>query len=267
MAAGAVIRSVQIPMPFPFENELDIPFISTYEMREVDRLMIEEFAISLEQMMENAGRCLATLARDRFLDGDARGRKVLVLAGMGGNGGGGLVAARRLHGWGADVQVWLTAEGMLMDDVPRHQFEVLERIGIEAFQHSEAEDAAPGPLPRDVELLIDAVIGYSLSGAPRGVTAQLIGAADGHAAPVLSLDVPSGVDATSGRVFDPSVRAMATMTLALPKEGFTIDQARASVGELFLADIGVPRELYRAEELQLEVPPTLFSRGDIVRVW
>ena len=117
-------------------------------------------------------------------------------------------------------------------------------------------------MPKDAELIIDAVIGYSLRGAPRGVTGQLIGAAGGHPAPVLALDIPSGIDATSGRIFDPSIRAAATLTLAL-----AYDQARVAVGELYLADIGVPRELYQAEELQLEVSPTLFSKGDIVRIW
>ena len=115
---------------------------------------------------------------------------------------------------------------MLLEHVPRHQFEVLERIGVEASQHSEAENAAPGLRPRDVQPPIKAVIGYSMGGGLRGVTGQLVGAADGHPAPVLSLDVPSGVDATSGRVFDPPARVTVTMTLALPKEGLAIDQSR-----------------------------------------
>ena len=71
----------------------DIPFITTDQMREVDRIMVEEYGISLVQMMENAGGNLAHLARSRFLGGNAAGRRVLVLAGRGGNGGGGLVCA------------------------------------------------------------------------------------------------------------------------------------------------------------------------------
>ncbi len=86
-------------------NDVIVPFITTDQMREVDRAMIEDFGISLVQMMENAGRNLAQLARQRFLDGDPRGRRVVVLAGTGGNGGGGLVCARRLHNWGAEVEV------------------------------------------------------------------------------------------------------------------------------------------------------------------
>ena len=80
----------------PFET----PYVTTPQMVEVDRAMIEDFKIKLIQMMENAGRNLAHLTRIRFLDGDPQGRRVIVLAGGGGNGGGALVAARRLHNWG-----------------------------------------------------------------------------------------------------------------------------------------------------------------------
>jgi len=66
--------------------------------------MMDDYRISLFQMMENAGRCLAMLTRERFLQGDAKGKAITVLAGNGGNGGGALVAARRLHNWGAHVK-------------------------------------------------------------------------------------------------------------------------------------------------------------------
>ena len=87
---------------------MDIPFITTEQMREVDRLMVDVYGISLPQMMENAGRNLARAARTLFLDSDPRGKRVAVLCGGGGNGGGGMVCARRLITWGADVTVWLT---------------------------------------------------------------------------------------------------------------------------------------------------------------
>jgi NAD(P)H-hydrate epimerase len=75
---------------------IDVPFIATAQMRDVDRLMMGEFRISLLQMMECAGRPLARLARDRFLNGDCKGKRVSVLVGTGGNGGGGMVCARRI---------------------------------------------------------------------------------------------------------------------------------------------------------------------------
>ena len=87
---------------------MDIPAITTEQMREVDRLMVDVFGIELLQMMENAGRHLAALARQRFLGGNPVGKRVVVLVGSGGNGGGGLVAARRLQSWGADVKIYTT---------------------------------------------------------------------------------------------------------------------------------------------------------------
>ncbi|MDA1095910.1 MAG: NAD(P)H-hydrate epimerase [Chloroflexi bacterium] len=247
------------------DDGLEIPYVSTEQMREVDRLMVEEYGIALIQMMENAGRNLAHLARKRFFGGDARGRRVLVLAGTGGNGGGGLVAARRLHGWGALVEVWVTAQEDRMDEVSGQQLKIVERMSIPVSTVSDAEDAAPGPPPADVELIVDAMIGYSLSGPPRGVTATLIRAANAHPAPVLALDVPSGVDTTTGRVFSPAVRADATLTLALPKEGLRSPAARDLVGELYLADIGVPPGLYDEPSLSLVVGP-LFARHDVIRI-
>ena len=77
--------------------EQEIPWLDTEQMIEVDRAMMEDYRIDLVRMMENAGRCLAILARDRFLDGSPVGKRVTVPAGSGGNGGGALVAARRLH--------------------------------------------------------------------------------------------------------------------------------------------------------------------------
>ncbi|MCH7617845.1 MAG: NAD(P)H-hydrate epimerase [Chloroflexi bacterium] len=236
------------------------PFLSTQQMREVDRAMIEDYKISLLQMMENAGRCLADLARSRFLGGDPRGQRVLVLAGTGGNGGGGLVCARRLHNWGASVRVLMTADSQRLGEVPRHQLSILERMGLETDVAGDETD-----LPQS-DLVVDALIGYSLKGAPSGVPASLIRGANSQTAPVLSLDVPSGVDTTAGTVYDPSVRATATMTLALPKEGLQTPEARGAVGELYLADISVPPSLYAGPNLGLDVGP-LFHAADVIRIW
>ncbi len=84
-----------------------MPYLTTQQMVEVDRVMVEDFRIELMQMMENAGRNLALLAGKRFLDGDPSGKRVAILAGSGGNGGGALVCARHLHNWGGGVQVLL----------------------------------------------------------------------------------------------------------------------------------------------------------------
>ncbi len=234
-----------------------IPYLSTAQMREVDRAMIEDYQIELIQMMENAGRNLAHLARTRFLHGDPRERTILALAGRGGNGGGGLVCARRLHNWGANVQVFLTHPVEQFDGVPAHQLRILQRMGmtITAVSPSTQLPAA--------DLIIDAIIGYSLQGDPRGTAARLINLANQHSAPILSLDAPSGLDTTTGTVHVPCVRATATMTLALPKQG--LQDQDAVVGELYLADISVPPQLYAGDGLDLTVGP-IFSHDDVIRL-
>jgi NAD(P)H-hydrate epimerase len=108
-----------------------LPSLTTAQMVEVDRAMTEDYQIELIQMMENAGRNLAHLARTRFLDGDPRGMHMVVLAGTGGNGGGALVAARRLHTWGARVAVAPTKEVDAFKAVSAHQLAIVMRMGMQ----------------------------------------------------------------------------------------------------------------------------------------
>jgi NAD(P)H-hydrate epimerase len=122
------------------------------------------------------------------------------------------------------------------------------------------------PVPGDeANVIVDGLIGYSLKGAPYGLVRDLIMWANEESAPVLSLDTPSGLDTTTGTVFDPAIQAAATMTLALPKEGLRAPGAAGLVGELYLADISVPPSLYSEPALGLDVGP-IFSAGDIVRL-
>ncbi|VAW42512.1 NAD(P)H-hydrate epimerase [hydrothermal vent metagenome] len=249
-------------MNFPWATE-DVPFVDTQQMIEVDRAMIEDFHIDLIQMMENAGRNLAHLARHRFLDGNPVGKTVVVLAGTGGNGGGGLVAAHRLHNYGAKIQLFITKADAHFTPVPRHQLDIVRRMGINVGFVEDLDkyrETAVSP-----HLILDGIIGYSLRGAPRGSAAELIRWANQQNAPILALDTPSGVDTSSGVAFTPAIQATATMTLALPKAGLLTNNVAAQVGELYLADISVPPALYANPALQLAVGH-LFAQSDIIRL-
>lgn len=237
-----------------------MPSVTIAQMREVDRLMVEEMGISLLQMMENAGRALAEQAR-RLLGGDVRGQRIVVLAGRGGNGGGGLVAARRLFIWGARVSVVLGQEREAFRGVPKHQLTILDHIGVPVRS---VDSAGPiDGLLGTADLVIDALIGYSLRGAPREPIASLIRIANRSGIRLLSLDIPSGLSGDSGEPFDPTIRATATVTLALPKAGLMKPAARRWVGNLYLADISVPEAVY--QRIGLHVGP-IFAQGDIVPV-
>ena len=240
-------------------GNIDLPYLTTAQMREVDRAMIRDYGIDLVQMMKNAGRNLAHLARTRFLDGGPAGKRVVVLSGSGGNGGGALVCARRLANWGAHVQVFLTRPGESLTPIPARQLSILRRMRVPVAQ----SDVVVRGMSAD--LIVDGIIGYSLSGAPRGAAADLIRWANDQHAPVLALDVPSGLDATTGAAYVPCIRAAATMTLALPKEGLRAAGAVQYVGELYLADISVPPALYAAPSIGIEAGP-LFAEDDVIRL-
>ncbi len=231
---------------------MHIPSLTTTQMAEVDRLMIQEYGITLPQMMENAGRALAELTR-RLLGGSAAGRTVVVLCGRGNNGGGGMVAARHLHNWGADVHLIRVGRGDLKP-VPSLQWHILQTLGL---RHEPDFDLSRA------DLALDAILGYGLTGDPRPEAAIWIERLNASPTRLLALDAPSGLDTTTGEPRRPTVRAAATLTLALPKTGLLTPEARPHVGDLYLADIGVPPTLYR--HLGLEVGP-LFSEDTIIKV-
>jgi len=228
-----------------------VPWITVAQMREVDRVAIE-LGVTLARMMENAGAHLALVALE-MLGGDARGRRIVVLAGPGGNGGGGLVAARRLIGWGAEVEVRLSGPPAELAPVPGEQLAILESTG--------ATFAVGADRLESPELFIDAILGYGQRGSPRAGAAELIEATAG--ARVLALDVPTGLALEDGTIGEPAIVAEATLTLALPKAGLRPVAARRLTGQLLLADIAVPPLAYE----RLAIPyVALFSNGPLVRI-
>jgi NAD(P)H-hydrate epimerase len=232
---------------YPQVQADDVGWLTEGQMIEVDRVMIEDLRIELIQMMENAGRNLATLIMDRH-----RPVSVTVLAGSGGNGGGGLVAARHLANRGVAVSVTLGRPVDQMGGVPGHQLDILKRMLVPI-----SDD------PRPADVVVDAMIGYSLRGAPRGRIAELMSwlaasSEAGSTSTVVSLDTPSGLDVTNGSAPGAVVTADATLTLAMPKIGL---RSAPEVGDLYIGDISVPPSVY--EPLGVSpVPP--FHLGPIV---
>ncbi len=229
---------------------MNIPALTKAQMVEVDRLMVEAYGITLEQMMENAGRNLAELAR-RWLGGQVKDQSISILCGTGNNGGGGMVAARHLHNMGARVSVHLVGDTHRLKQVAAHQWTILQALQLDRAEF-EIESS---------DLILDAMLGYNATGDPRPPIKDWIERANGLGIPILALDAPSGLDITTGQPGKPCIRAEGTMTLALTKTGLLTPQAKDYVGRLFLADIGVPPELYR--RMGMEVGP-LFAEDSVV---
>ena len=237
-----------------------IPCVTAKQMRAITRRAVEEYGGHERQMREHAGWHCAQLARGQFLDGDVRDRTVLVVSGPGRNGRDGLAAARHLHNWGASVWVATTAPPRAHDDGAARQIEQLRRMDVPVEPVGATAD-----LPAGADLLIDALVGTGPDGMDDEERADRIHQIIWQGAPVLSLDVPSGLDATTGVPSQNTVHADATLTLALPKCGLDAPAARSAVGDLFLADIGIPPALYEALDLNGTVDG-LFSAQDRIRI-
>lgn len=232
-----------------------IPALTMAQMVEVDRLMMEDWHISLIQMMENAGRNLAELTKRR-LGGSVEGKRISVLAGSGNNGGGGLVAARHLHNWGARVEIGLIGAEDRLKDAPKHQMQIINKMGL-SIRNLDLDSA---------DMIIDALIGYGLNGNPRPPVTDWIIRANASNNPIVALDAPSGLDTNTGVPYSPCIKAAATLTLALPKTGLLNESARPYVGTLYLADIGVPPELYASPSLGLQVKSP-FITDSIIKIF
>lgn len=230
-----------------------LAFLTAEEMAEADRVAIEDFRVDVLSLMENAGVAVAGVTRN-MLRGDVAEKGVCCLVGKGNNGGDGLVAARHLHNWGAKVKVVLAGDKSELRDVPAKQFEIVERMGIPVGGVEEDFGGA--------ELLVDALLGYSSRGNPREPIAGLIRRANASKIQTLAVDIPSGLDATTGVPGEPCVVAKATVTLGLPKTGFLNPAAAIFVGELYLADIAMPMEVY----LRYAQQQVGFGKATVVRI-
>jgi NAD(P)H-hydrate epimerase len=224
-------------------------------MIEIDRVLMEDYGMDAAIMLENAGRCLAVLARE-LLGKEALNRKIACLAGKGNNAAGGLAASRQLHNWGANIDVIMAYKRDEMNPQARKQVDILDRMGLPLM--SEYKQSLEG-----YDLLIDALLGYSVKGEPKEPIATIIRNANASGTKILSLDMPSGLDPNTGKPGNPTIRATVTMTIALPKKGFASQAAKTYLGTLYVADISMPRGHY----VRLGVDSRLlFSRTFIARL-
>jgi hydroxyethylthiazole kinase-like uncharacterized protein yjeF len=200
----------------------------------------ERFHLPVSWLMEAAGWQVARHCRTR----------TLVVCGRGNNGGDGLAAARHLHRWGRLAGVaCLQPDGL--SGLPAEQAAALRAVGVEIDDQPDFSGA---------QLVLDALLGTGLSRPPEGPVAGWIGAVNESGLRVVSVDVPSGLDADSGHAPGACVNAALTVTLGLPKPGLLSGEGPARAGEVWVADIGVPFEAYA--ELGIRVPPHLFAMHD-----
>lgn len=250
------------PGGFPQRKASEARAVTGAQMREIQRVAQEDYGLDIVQLTENAGRATAQLAL-AMLGGRGRGQRVVVLAGGGNKGAAGLAAVRNLVNWGVKVEPIL---GGVEEDASfnaRRQLNVLRQCSLLDPGDSETSEITLEEHLQDADLVIDALIGYGLEGPPLGMAAAVTELALASRKPILALDVPTGVNATTGEISQPAIRAVTTLLLDLPKLGVLEPAARSHVGELFLADLGIPLHIHE----RVGIPATgIFSEGPIVRL-
>jgi NAD(P)H-hydrate epimerase len=204
------------------------PLPDSEVMRGIDRWAIEERGASGLDLMERAGAGVASALERLVPDGP-----VTVVCGKGNNGGDGLVAARLLREAGRDVRVLSVA--------PPDDFSGDARANLDRLPGAGVELLAGGDLTIGAAGIIDALLGTGFEGQPRGAVAEAIQAVNGAGAPVVSVDVPSGVDASSGEVRGVAVHASVTATFHAGKPGLWIRPGKGHAGAVEVIDIGIPR--------------------------
>jgi len=223
--------------------------VSTAEqMRELDRRAIEEFGVPSIVLMENAGRSVYAAACGML--GSVSYRKIVVVSGRGNNGGDGFVAARHLRDAGADVSVFVFGEIDSVKGDARINLEILRKTGIAVRSLSSVSDLESSL--HSADLVIDALFGTGLKGEITGLSAEIIRAINSENSPVLSVDIPSGLDADSGQALGVCVDADSTVTFALPKLGLLTYPGASFAGQLIISEIGIPQQLY--EEINVSAP-------------
>ncbi len=228
--------------------------LTAQQMRELDRCAIEDYAVPGVALMENAGCAAAQIIADRYAH--LPEKTILIVAGKGNNGGDGYVIARHLEnkGWQAhvlvlasrqdihgDAAVNLTIlENVLKKSHPPNHLPASQVSTIHYAPTSAEIDAALQQLPT-VAVVADAIFGNGLNTAVRGHYLHAIEQINNLTAPVVAIDLPSGIDATTGAVFGCAVRADCSISFACAKLGQVSYPASDYCGELYVVDIGIPR--------------------------
>ena len=237
--------------------------VTAAQARAADRYAIEEVGLPAAVLMEETGRQVAELCLKLLQEKPGRGR-IFVWAGKGNNGGDGYVAARRLGLAGYHVEVFLvTAHPEEITGAARQNLEVLRRLAIPVNQAwSEAEIAAAGVVAASGDLQVDALLGTGGRGPVSGPPAAAIAAINGAGVPVVAVDLPSGLNADTGEVTGPAVRARYTVTVGRPKAGLFTYPGAALAGDVYVADIGIPAVAYCGQE-----PGVFLTEGADVAGW
>ena len=219
---------------------------SVGEMRAMDRSAVETYGIAELLLMENAGLAACTVLEREL---GIRDRTFLIFCGGGNNGGDGFVAARKILSAGGTPEVFILGDPGKYRGAARTNFDILNRLPVAAARLDSPEKASDA-LSR-CDAVVDALLGTGIDREVTGLYAETIRMINESGKPVLSLDIPSGVNGDTGRVMGDAIEADYTVTFGLPKIGNLLMPGNALCGRLFVTHISFPPELYAAPHLSL----------------
>jgi NAD(P)H-hydrate epimerase len=230
------------------------------EMQELDRKAIETYRIPGMILMENAGRGAAEAITNTFPD--IHKKKIAIIAGKGNNGGDGFVIARYLLNQGVSVRVYLLTDPKGLRGDAETNFSIFQRMKGEILSVASSKDYVK--VKKDLEkfdILVDGIFGTGLDAEVRGYYREVIDHLNTLQRPIVAIDIPSGLDANTGKPFGTAIRASLTITFGLPKVGHLIPPGLGYVGEVKVIDIGIPRRLVEEEK----IPTYLLEKREIQR--
>jgi len=252
--------------------------LNTKQMREADRRTIHEIGISSLVLMENAGR--QVVAAIESLYPDLGERSVAIVCGKGNNGGDGFVVARTLQQRGVEVSVFVIGRVMEIKGDARINLDILGRIGQTVVEV--ADETAWELHGNEItahDLIIDAMFGTGLSAPLTGFYETVVADLNEAGVPIVSIDLPSGMSADSSDLIGDAIDATVTVTLGAPKLPLVLPPAKSKSGEVVIADIGIPAdvfdqlegphiELLTREQMRLLIPARAVDahKGDFGRV-
>jgi len=211
------------------------------EMRELDRRALDEYGLSEAILMENAGHSVYDVLTRRY---GTDGVRYTVVCGRGNNGGDGLVVSRKLHSAGADVRVFVLSHEDELSGAARANLHAARKAGIPLQRLQTIDDLYLG---RSSDVVVDAMFGTGITREVRGLDAQVIRHVNDSGLPVVSVDIPSGVDGDTGAIHGVAIRAACTVTFGLPKLGNLLAPGREMGGELYLSHISFPPAMHRSD--------------------
>lgn len=216
-------------------------YVTREEIRELDRIAIEEYKIPGVVLMENAGLGATNIILDAYTSGT-----IAIFCGKGNNGGDGFVIARHLHNKNIPIQLYFVGkvESVSLKSDAGVNLHILRNMGIIPKEIETREDLSffRGEIKKST-MIVDALLGTGLSGNIRGVLSVIVRYLSSLKKTVIAIDIPSGLDANTGKILGTVLPADITVTFALPKKGFKLNNGPEIIGKLEIIDISIPRVL------------------------